>query len=129
MNAQEMIYLAMALTSNVGPILAKVKNKIPGILEAVGLTAEAYAVLEISTPKEHANGETRPNVDTGRLRGSISHEVKTSENTVYVGTNVEYGVYVEMGTRKMRAYPYLRPAIEKHIDEYNKIIRKGLGGL
>ena len=30
-----------------------------------------------------------------------------------VGTNVEYAVYVEFGTSKMQAQPYLRPAAER----------------
>lgn len=30
-----------------------------------------------------------------------------------VGTNVEYSVYVEFGTYKMAAQPYLRPAVER----------------
>lgn len=29
-----------------------------------------------------------------------------------VGTNVEYSVYVEFGTSRMAAQPYLRPAVE-----------------
>lgn len=29
-----------------------------------------------------------------------------------VGTNVQYSVYVEFGTSKMAAQPYLRPAVE-----------------
>jgi hypothetical protein len=30
-----------------------------------------------------------------------------------VGTDVEYSIYVEFGTSKMAAQPYLRPAIEE----------------
>lgn len=36
----------------------------------------------------------------------------TVEATWVVGTNVEYSVYVEFGTYKMAAQPYLRPAVE-----------------
>jgi hypothetical protein len=34
-----------------------------------------------------------------------------------VGTNVEYAVYVEFGTSKMAAQPYLRPAAKKVMNE------------
>lgn len=33
--------------------------------------------------------------------------------TYLVGTNVHYASYVEFGTSRMRAQPYLRPAAEK----------------
>lgn len=47
-------------------------------------------------------------VDTGRLRSSITYEVE--DLTVRIGSDVEYAIYVEMGTRSQRARPYLRPA-------------------
>ena len=51
-------------------------------------------------------------VRTGRLRASI-HTGKIEEGVYYVGTNVYYAPYVEFGTRKMAARPYLRPAAKK----------------
>lgn len=52
-------------------------------------------------------------VDTGRLRASITYEIDENGLIARVGTNVEYAIYVEMGTWKMVAQPYLRPALEK----------------
>ena len=117
-------------------------------LEKIGITAEAYAKLALSTPKEHKDKEktVRPNVDTGRLRNSITHAIGTDrgketytddkghaytggaaraapeDNTVYIGTNVEYAAYVEMGTSRSKAYPFLQPAIENHKDEYIRLL-------
>ena len=51
-------------------------------------------------------------VRTGRLRASI-HTGKIKDGVYYVGTNVHYAPYVEFGTRKMAAKPYLRPAAKK----------------
>lgn len=53
-------------------------------------------------------------VDTGRLRSSISHELAQDGKGLLalVGTNVEYAIYVELGTRFSRAQPYLRPALK-----------------
>lgn len=51
-------------------------------------------------------------VRTGRLRGSI-HTGSLGKASYYVGTNVEYAPFVEFGTRKMTARPYLRPAAKK----------------
>ena len=49
--------------------------------------------------------------------------------SVSVGTNVEYAPYVEMGTYKMSAYPYIKPAIQDHITEYQNIITEELSEL
>jgi HK97 gp10 family phage protein len=59
-------------------------------------------------------------VDTGRLRNSITYEARPSEHAVYIGTNVEYGKYVELGTsnKKYPKQPFLRPAIEDNKDAY-----------
>ena len=77
-------------------------------LEMMGLQAEKYAKMEAP-------------VDTGRLRNSLTHEVAKNEDAVYIGTNVEYAPYVEMGTSRMKARPYLKPAVNEHTDEYKRI--------
>ena len=56
-------------------------------LEAIGLAAEGFA---------KANLTNFPRVDTGRLRNSVSHA--RNEDVEYIGTNVEYAPYVELGT-------------------------------
>lgn len=84
-------------------------------LEEVGLVAEGYA--KRACP-----------VDTGRLRNSITHVTRPDEKAVYIGTNVEYAPYVELGTRHQKAQPYLKPAAEDHASTYKGIFRKHLGG-
>ena len=93
----------------------ELERRIPVILEALGIEAEGNAVDEITIMKA---------VDTGRLRGSISHAV--SGDDVYIGTNVEYAPYVELGTRRMASRPFLRNAITKYSEDYKGIIEKGL---
>lgn len=73
--------------------------------------------------EDHA--KTYAPVDTGRLRNSITHKPQ-GNNTEVVQTNVEYAIYQEMGTSKMRAQPYMRPAGENHIAEYKSIIESEL---
>jgi len=51
-------------------------------------------------------------VDTGNLKNSIQAQ-KEKEFTWIVGTHVEYAPYVEYGTYKMAARPYLGPAAEE----------------
>lgn len=52
-------------------------------------------------------------VDTGRLRASITHALESDAQGVLaiVGTDVHYAPYVEFGTSRMAAQPYLRPAL------------------
>ena len=87
----------------------------------MGLAAEANAVIEINKAvydqPESKSGYKR----TGRLRGSLTHVTEASEHAVYIGTNVEYGKFVELGTRKMAARPFLKPAIVEHVDEYKAV--------
>lgn len=71
------------------------------------------------------NAKTYAPVDTGRLRNSITHKPQ-GKNTEVVQTNVEYAIYQEMGTSKMKAQPYMRPAGENHIAEYKNIIESEL---
>ena len=84
-------------------------------LEEMGLACEGYAKLACP-------------VDTGRLRSSITHMAKPSDNAVYVGTNVEYGPCVELGTVHMAARPFLKPAAADHADAYRAILRRHMGG-
>lgn len=83
-------------------------------LEEIGLAAEGYA--KRACP-----------VDTGNLRNSITHAVEGSEDAVYIGTNVEYAPYVELGTSRQKAQPFLRPAASEHGAQYRQVLRKTLG--
>lgn len=84
-------------------------------LEEIGLAAEGYA--KRACP-----------VDTGNLRASITHEVDAGDNAVYIGTNVEYAPYVELGTSRQKAQPFLRPAASEHGAQYRQVLKKALGG-
>jgi HK97 gp10 family phage protein len=62
------------------------------------------AVNQAAAKCDAAAKEACP-VDTGNLRSSIHIETGDCEATV--GTNVEYASYVEFGTYKMKAQPYM----------------------
>ena len=67
-----------------------------------------------------AGAQNRAPVDTGALRNSITHEYRRSGNTLRgeVGPTVNYGGFVERGTSRMRAQPYLRPATDAVLPGY-----------
>lgn len=58
------------------------------------------------------SAKLRVPVDTGRLRASITNRI--DGDRAIIGTNVEYAPYVEYGTRRSRAQPYLRAAIDEN---------------
>lgn len=64
--------------------------------------------------KQYATGQGGgPNVRTGRLRGSITWRLGHDAGPYAdIGSAVEYAPYVELGTSRMPAYPFLRPALE-----------------
>lgn len=95
---------------NTAQVLKEMKKKKETALEIIGAKAESYAKMLCP-------------VLTGRLRNSISH-AQLNEDTEVIGTNVHYAPYVEMGTRRQRAKPYLRPAAENHSAEYRSIIER-----
>ena len=96
---------------NTDEVLAALKKAKKRGLEAIGLTAEGYAKKD--TP-----------VDTGRLRNSISHE--TDDDAAYIGTNVEYAPYVELGARGRQGVHMLQRAATEHADEYKQIMEDAL---
>lgn len=61
------------------------------------------------------DAKRRAPVDTGTLRNSIRAE-QQSDTEATVGTPVEYAPFVEYGTSRQAAQPYLRPALEQNRD-------------
>lgn len=112
-------------------------DAVAAALERVGSAAEGFAA------------DLAP-VDSGRLRNSITHKV--DDNSVTIGSPLEYAAYVELGTGKytaggrntpwvykddkgnwhythgQRAQPFLKPALQNNIKTYQAIIKDELGG-
>ena len=85
-----------------------------------------------------AKAKVRAPVDTGALRNSIYTRVgrtpsqmpvvtgdaaraelpePNEDTTAHVGPSVEYALYVELGTHRMAAQPFLGPAVNDATDE------------
>ena len=64
--------------------------------------------------------------ETGTLRRSIHTEMR-GNTQAFVGTDVEYAVHQEFGTSKMKAHPYLRPALDEKqqevLEKINTIVK------
>lgn len=121
-----------------------VKSRIPDVMKALeraqqqGLIAGAE-MIESDAKKTMTD---KGIVDTGRLRGSLSYTVNDGQtvgyepvegsadddpvragekNTAIIGTNVFYGKFIEFGTSKMKARPFLRPAFDANVAKIKKL--------
>lgn len=72
----------------------------------------AKDILRRTIQVERAAKQLCP-VDTGRLRSSVTHELDRDGQGIVgvVGTDVDYAPYVEFGTSRASAQPFLRPAL------------------
>ena len=116
------------ITDHSSEFLKAFEEATEAALEEVGLAAEGYAKRLCP-------------VDTGRLRNSITYATAKAHDTgtppakgedyelrgtpekgvVYIGTNVEYAPYIELGTSKQKAQPFLKPALLNNTSKYKKI--------
>lgn len=79
--------------------VSSVQDSTPDMVEQMTQTAVAKAKSIVP-------------VDTGRLRASISGDVKGKQLIVgTISADTHYAAYVEFGTSRMGARPYLRPAM------------------
>lgn len=89
-----------------------------GVLRATGMRIERSAKQKVR-------------VDTGNLRGSIgsttSGDGRNGTMRVEIGPTASYGVYVETGTSRMAAYPYLFPAVDEHLESYYSALERIAG--
>ena len=122
------------ITDNSAEVRAALEQAKARALEIIGGKIESYAKGLVP-------------VDTGALRNSLTHAV--DGDTVIAGSAILYAPYVELGTgkdyspppewmennaprgagiisRSVKPRPYLRPAVENHIDEYKNVIETEL---
>lgn len=76
------------------------------------LEAATERRIQASAFRTQAEAQSLAPVDTGALKASIL-AVILSPLSAAVRAAMYYAIYVEMGTRKMAAQPYLRPALER----------------
>ncbi len=57
-------------------------------------------------------------VDTGTLKNSIKKD-KTGNKEYTISANTNYAIFIELGTKKMQAQPFLKPAL-KNKNNYKK---------
>lgn len=122
----------------------EIKDYTPEVLKAKD-EAVKVALVDIGLMMEGYAQESTP-IKTGRLRNSILYATKTShgkgsekypddsrlkakpeKNSVYVGTNVEYGPAIEFGSKGRTARHMLKNSVQNHLQEYSNILKEWLG--
>jgi HK97 gp10 family phage protein len=87
----------------------------------------ANNLLDDSAMRVERDAKQRCPVDTGRLRSSI--QVASGKGWRTVSTNVEYAPYVEFGTRRRGAKPFLFPAAEAERPRFQAAVQAALAKL
>jgi HK97 gp10 family phage protein len=75
--------------------------------------AEPRARLVVAKTARDIEGDAKAlaPVDTGNLKASITSDVRGLEATI--GPTAAYGVFLELGTSRMAAQPYMGPAADR----------------
>lgn len=151
--------LDIKITDNSGEVMRAFENQLQIALETVGTQAESHAKQVISDALVYGHtdlmrhGEKdNSRVDTGRLRNSVAHAIHGHD--AYIGSNLEYAPYHELGTgiyasqaggrqtpwrykgrdgnwhttRGLYPIHFLKKAASEHSEEYKSIIETILKG-
>lgn len=86
----------------------------------------ARTIIRTSLTNIQAGAKARAPVDTGYLRSSISTAMQGNAHMARgeVGPTANYGGHVELGTRRQRAQPYLRPATDEEMPAFDAAARE-----
>ncbi len=102
--------IGKALATSVVQMDAYAKEKIQG----GGRSGKTYRRRSI-THQASAPGEF-PKTDTGQLVASLYFRVAADKLSAFFGTKLLYGSFLEFGTSRMRARPWLRPTLKANQD-------------
>lgn len=79
--------------------------------EAIGNDDYIFGWPRLAQSTIDRKGFERPLFETGALRDSITHNVDSNGKEAAVGTDLDYAKYLEFGTSKMPARPFLGGAL------------------
>jgi len=86
----------------------------------------AKELVSIQGPPRSSPGSP-PHKDTGNLHDSITSEVDAGQMAARVGTDLDYGLFLEVGTSKMAARPWLRRSLMELTSRADQVLAAGMG--
>lgn len=147
--------ITFTVKDNSGEVISELESKLPTALEACGLLAERFAkqicteshivdtgllrnsityAIAGKAPAITSYKADKPNKNGEIVEGQYKGKAPTNggKSAVFIGSNVEYAIPVEFGHAlpsgaHVAPRPFLKPAIENHIDEYKAVLKKYLG--
>lgn len=87
-----------------------------------------YAMAGSAPAISSYHGDRPSRYDGKERSGTYSGTAPQEVDTVFVGTNVEYAIYVHEGTQNMTANHFIRDAMGPKKENYKKIIETVLKG-
>lgn len=100
-------------------------------LTKAGLKAHALAVQVVQKTAADitADAKSFAPVDTGNLKNSIGYDLFNKQGDVgaEIGPTASYGIHQEFGTSRMAPQPFLNPAFDRHIGNFEKAMGKLAG--
>ena len=81
---------------------------------------EAENVVKAGAEAVQGYAASKAPVDTGALKASM-HTERKGNLLYWVADGVEYGIFQELGTYKMRAQPFMIPAVERAQRQYTQL--------
>lgn len=132
------------ITDNSDRIKREMGKKVEKALKIIGMKAESYAksLCPVDTGllrnsitfaldgEEPAITEYKDNDgDKQGVYSGVATEEQKGKRSVSVGSNVQYAPYQELGAPNinLQARPFIRPAIENHMDEYRQAAEQIIG--
>lgn len=97
----------------------------PKLIKATPLIKQAISdELESAGVEMEAQAREIVPVDTGFLQSTICHSAK--DLTLELGATADYSSFVEFGTRRMAAQPYIRPAFDAGQKQFLQALLQGI---
>lgn len=113
--------------ANTGMTVRIVSNRLPQMPSLIH--AAVAAEVEKASYRVEAQAKAMAPVRTGTLRRSIHTVMSNGGLTGTIGPSVLYGKFVEFGTRRMGARPYMRPAAERELPKFAAAVKSALAAL